>query len=967
MAQPKEERVVEIIVNGQKANASMKEMDAAAAVLWNQLRKLSADDPGRAKLIADYQALKGKITEVKAEVTGVSQSAGVMKQAFANAFALFTGGGLIGVVQQVWGFLKDSKEEFQASAKSSADLDATLKSTAHSAGLTGDEIRKIGEERAKVTLFDDDETNRASAMLLTFTNIKKGVFEDAIPAIQDLATKMGGDGPADMKGASIQVGKALNDPIKGITALTRVGITFNDQQKEQITQMVKAGNTAGAQKLILAELNKEFGGSAEAARKAGGGMATLSMRWGEMKETVGGFVSEGLTKLSNWLGRVLDNAEPIVDIFVELGGEIANLWHDVSDLVDGLGLFGEKGDSAVSVANFLKGAITLLVTPLKVFYHVVDSIVNGFIEWYNKSEMLRGMLGGLGALVVSVFTTIKDDAIKILGGVGDILIGVFTLDKDKLIKGFKEALSATADVALNSGQRAAEAFAKGYEANKGNHIKRTVRVETQESTSNEGGTAATNGEAPAGESEKAKAAREAKEKKRLAELARQHKAEQAAAIKHEEMLLNLEEAALIARSTQRERELGAIDLDAKRKALKVTGSAQEQAAATQLIYQEAQLKKQELQAKFDEEDKKRQDEKFEQDLADIDAYEEQKEADYQAKFEEAAINQQQRDHLIYDAKRAALEEKLRLEEEYSGNTSKLYRKTFSELEKLEKDHHKLTLAEEKKLQQAKRELQLLGVQTAGDVLQTTIDLLFQDEAARKKHHNMYTALSGAKLIMDGVQEVAAIWRYSAENPANGLTGGVAGAVIGGIQTALAVARTAYGLTRLQEFSFAKGGRTGGGMTMSGQAAGGLAVSPMGQLLEMSGMAIGSNGKLMDNSGFAVAGLVHEDEYVVPKWMRQDPQVAAVENWLEARRLRGFADGGATGGAQLPAASAAPTSEGELTYAVLVQLLEQSKRQTEQLGDVKSWQARLAVYLDLAELEAGQSERKQVQLENGIRA
>ncbi|MDO7852307.1 hypothetical protein [Hymenobacter convexus] len=54
MAQPKEERVVEIIVNGQKANASVKEMDAAAAVLWNQLRRLSADDPGRAKLVADY-------------------------------------------------------------------------------------------------------------------------------------------------------------------------------------------------------------------------------------------------------------------------------------------------------------------------------------------------------------------------------------------------------------------------------------------------------------------------------------------------------------------------------------------------------------------------------------------------------------------------------------------------------------------------------------------------------------------------------------------------------------------------------------------------------------------------------------------------------------------------------------------------------------------------------------------------
>ncbi|GAB3857631.1 hypothetical protein GCM10028822_31670 [Hymenobacter terrigena] len=116
----------------------------------------------------------------------------------------------------------------------------------------------------------------------------------------------------------------------------------------------------------------------------------------------------------------------------------------------------------------------------------------------------------------------------------------------------------------------------------------------------------------------------------------------------------------------------------------------------------------------------------------------------------------------------------------------------------------------------------------------------------------------------------------------------------------------------------------------------------------------------------MAGIVHEDEYVVPKWMRQDPQVAAVEQWLEAKRLRGYAEGGATGGATLPAASAAPATDGELTYAVLVQLLEQSKVQTAQLADVKEWKDKLTVLLHLGELDEGLAERKQVQLENGIR-
>ena len=144
-------------------------------------------------------------------------------------------------------------------------------------------------------------------------------------------------------------------------------------------------------------------------------------------------------------------------------------------------------------------------------------------------------------------------------------------------------------------------------------------------------------------------------------------------------------------------------------------------------------------------------------------------------------------------------------------------------------------------------------------------------------------------------------------------------------------------------------------------------SALGAMMEMTGMAVGTNGKLMDSSGFAVAGIVHEDEYVVPKWMRRDPQVAAVEQWLEARRLRGFADGGATSAVTLPAPNAAPTSDGELTYAVLVQLLDQARLQTQQLADVKQWQSRLDVRLHLGELADGQQELKQVQLKNGIRA
>jgi hypothetical protein len=56
------------------------------------------------------------------------------------------------------------------------------------------------------------------------------------------------------------LGKALNDPIKGVTALQRVGVSFTKGQKDQIKSLEESGHHMQAQKVILRELNKEFVG-----------------------------------------------------------------------------------------------------------------------------------------------------------------------------------------------------------------------------------------------------------------------------------------------------------------------------------------------------------------------------------------------------------------------------------------------------------------------------------------------------------------------------------------------------------------------------------------------------------------------------------------------------------------------------------------------------------------------------------
>lgn len=180
-------------------------------------------------------------------------------------------------------------------AAAEAQLEARLQSTRGAAGLTANELKKMASELQNVTNIGDEATIAAQAMLLSFTNIHKETFPRATKATLDMAVAINnGATPSaeQLKNTSIQLGKALNDPVKGITALQRVGVAFTDAQKEQIETMVKHGRVAEAQALILAELEKEFGGSAEAARQADGGFIAVSNSFGDMTEQVGFLILE---------------------------------------------------------------------------------------------------------------------------------------------------------------------------------------------------------------------------------------------------------------------------------------------------------------------------------------------------------------------------------------------------------------------------------------------------------------------------------------------------------------------------------------------------------------------------------------------------------------------------------------------------------------------------------------------------
>ena len=187
--------------------------------------------------------------------------------------------------------------------RATAQLEQTLRSTGRYTPELSKQMQVFASQLQQVSTYGDEAILRSQALLLTFTQISGDVFPKAQQAILDVATAM----QMDLKSASLQVGKALNDPILGVTALSRSGIQFTEDQKDVIKSLVETGDVAGAQAIILKELETQFGGSAEAARNTlGGAIESLKNAFGDLLEGSGGNLTNTTESINNLTTRLND-------------------------------------------------------------------------------------------------------------------------------------------------------------------------------------------------------------------------------------------------------------------------------------------------------------------------------------------------------------------------------------------------------------------------------------------------------------------------------------------------------------------------------------------------------------------------------------------------------------------------------------------------------------------------------------
>lgn len=288
-------------------------------------------------LRADDSILDKDLADARRKTEGWLGGLGNLAGGLVKGGFIAAGAGIVAGIAGLAGIAGTSLAAAIDAEKIEAQTDAVIASTKGIAGVTKDFVNTTAESLSRLTGADDDAIASAENLLLTFTGINKDVFPDTTKAVVDLATAMNnGAIPSaeNLQNTAISVGKALND-FDGFNALKRQGVSFSTEQIKLIKKFKETNNLVGYQKLVLAELEKEFGKAGEAAGDTfAGKMARLQTVFGNVQESIG--------------GALLPLVTDLLDAFLEFvdSNDVQQWFESVVNFI--------KGDVVPNVKSFLE-------------------------------------------------------------------------------------------------------------------------------------------------------------------------------------------------------------------------------------------------------------------------------------------------------------------------------------------------------------------------------------------------------------------------------------------------------------------------------------------------------------------------------------------------------------------------------------------------------------------------------------
>lgn len=356
---------------------------------------------------AANQTVGKSVEETSGKLNGMNSAAShlgnVMDFVFGNLIANAVSNATGALMNFVGGSIAAARE----GAEAQRQLNAVLQSTHGIAGVTAKDVNDLAAKYAGLTKFQDNDIVSAQNLLLTFTKIGKKTFPDTTKAVLDMATSM----KMDLRSAALVVGKAMNDPVAGVTSLQKEGVKLTEQQKQLVAQMVKVGDIAGAQGVILKELQTEFGGSAEAAATP---WDILQNKLQMVQETIGGALIPVFDGIATALNPLIDEVMPqLVDLITnQIAPAVttattvfADFFTNISEGLDPL--------SALNKALFESG-----VPPETV--KSIDDFANGLSQ--------LGPVGTVAAIGIALFagSIVTSTISTLIAGIGTAAAGAVT-------------------------------------------------------------------------------------------------------------------------------------------------------------------------------------------------------------------------------------------------------------------------------------------------------------------------------------------------------------------------------------------------------------------------------------------------------------------------------------------------------------------------------------------------------------
>jgi len=301
--------------------------------------------------------------ELKVVIRAKDEASGVFKgigDVAKTALGFAIGSVVVPALKAMAGELGSVFTEAMAAEDAQARLNAVLQSTGGIAGITAQRANELATGWSQVTRFGEETVLGAESMILRFTNISQDVFPQVLEAALNMSTALG----QDLNASVTQLGRALQDPVAGMTALQRIGVRLTDDQQAQIKALVASGKTLDAQGIILGELRKQFDGAAVAAgRTFGGQLAIAKNNVGELKEAIGAQLTPVLGGLIREFNTFVVTVTPAVSTAV---GMIARAFAGVTGNAEGWG-----ANLGTSFANGLLAAVPYIVGVIRAIGRII--------------------------------------------------------------------------------------------------------------------------------------------------------------------------------------------------------------------------------------------------------------------------------------------------------------------------------------------------------------------------------------------------------------------------------------------------------------------------------------------------------------------------------------------------------------------------------------------------------------------